>query len=237
MTGTFINIGAIIAGGFFGILLGNHLPNRLKHTIIAGLGLFTLALGFQMFLKTENAIIPLGGLVIGALIGELLLIEDRLQNLGRIFEKRFLKQRDQPSTTGSSNFIRGFLTTSLLFCIGPIAILGSIQDGLTGNHQLLLVKSILDGFSALAFASTLGIGVLFSSVIVLVYQGSLSILAAQFQSITSTSMINELTAVGGLILIGIAISNLLEIKKVRTGNFLPALIISPLIVALMAAIQ
>ena len=126
--------------------------------------------------------------------------------------------------------MRGFLTASLLFCVGPLTILGSIQDGLNGDYKLLAVKSVLDGFAAMAFASTLGVGVMFSAIVILVYQGGISLLAAQLNAIVTASMMNELTATGGVILVGLAISSLLEIKKIRIGNFLPALAIAPLIV-------
>ena len=232
--GTLINVGAILAGSIVGVFLGGRLPERVKQTVISGIGLFVLVLGFQMFLKTQNSLYVLGGLIIGVILGEILRIEDGLQNLGGFFERHFMKTQENQVSSETSNFIRGFLTASLLFCIGPMAILGSIQDGLAANHELLIVKSILDGFSSLAFASSLGIGVLFSSLIVLVYQGSISLLAAQFQTVFSNSMMNEMTAVGGLILVGIAISSLLEIKKIRMGNFLPALVITPLLVALVA---
>ncbi len=233
MTGTFINIATVLIGGGLGMLFGGRVPDRLKTTVIAGMGLFVLAIGTQMFLKTENAIIVLGALVIGALLGEWWRIEDGLQTLGQILEKRFTK-----SNAGEENipspFVRGFLTASLLFCVGPLTILGAIQDGLTGDYKLLAVKSVLDGFSALAFASTLGPGVLFSSVVILVYQGGISLLAAQLNSIVTASMMNEMTATGGVILIGLAISSLLEIKKMRVGNFLPALAIAPLIVWILS---
>ena len=227
MTGTIINIAAILIGGTLGMLFGARVPEKLKTTVISGMGLFTAAMGLQMFLKTENPLIVLGALLIGALLGEWWRIEDGLQALGGILEKRFAKS---DAEDGSSKFVRGFLTASLLFCIGPMAILGSIQDGLTGNYNTLAIKSVLDGFASLAFASTLGIGVMFSSVILLVYQGGISLLASQLNAIVTPSMMNELTATGGVILVGLAISSLLEIKKIRVGNFLPALAIAPLIV-------
>lgn len=228
MTGTILNVGAVLAGGLLGLLLGARVPDRLKATIVAGMGLFTAGIGLQMFLKTGNAIIVLGALLIGALLGEWWRIEDRLQSLGQKLETRFGENKEEPSA--SSRFVRGFLTTSLLFCVGPLTVLGSIQDGLTGDYSLLAVKSVLDGFGALAFASTLGPGVLFSAGIVLVYQGALTLLASQLNAIVSQSMLNEMTATGGLILVGLALSSLLEIKKIRTGNFLPALAVAPLIV-------
>lgn len=227
MTGTIINIVAILVGSSLGMLFGARVPEKLKATVVSGMGLFTAAMGLQMFLKSENQLIVLGAIVIGALLGEWMRIEDGLQALGGILEKRFSRSE---SESGSSKFVRGFMTASLLFCIGPMAILGSIQDGLTGNYNTLAIKSVLDGFASLAFASTLGVGVMFSSVILLAYQGGISLLAAQLNAIVNTSMMNEMTATGGVILFGLALSSLLEIKKIRVGNFLPALIIAPLIV-------
>ena len=226
MTGTFLNIVTVLIGGSLGLIFGARIPDKLKATVIAGMGLFTAAMGLQMFLKTENPLIVLGSLLIGTLLGEWWRIEDGLQNLGRYLEQRFSKADDD----GSNKFVRGFLTASLLFCVGPMTILGSIQDGLTGDYNLLAVKSVLDGFAALAFASTLGVGVMFSTIIILVYQGGISLLAAQLNAIVTTSMMNELTATGGVILIGLAISSLLEIKKIRVGNMLPGLAVAPLTV-------
>jgi uncharacterized protein len=226
MTGTFINVAAILIGGALGLLFGSRIPEKLKTTVIAGMGLFTLVMGVQMFFKSENQLIVLGALILGTLVGEWLGLEDRLQSLGLILEKRF--SRDAETGSGS-NFIRGFMVSSLLFCIGPMAILGSLQDGLTGDYKLLAVKSILDGFSSIAFASTLGMGVLFSSILVLFYQGGISLLAAQLSTFITDPMMNEMIATGGVILTGLSISNLLEIKKIRVGNFLPALLFAPLI--------
>jgi uncharacterized membrane protein YqgA involved in biofilm formation len=228
MTGTLLNIVAVLLGGTLGLLFGARVPERLKATVVAGMGLFTAAMGIQMFLKTNNAIIVLGSLLIGALLGEWWRIEDGLESLGQILEKRFGTETVEDKGR-SSRFVRGFLTTSLLFCVGPLTILGSIQDGLTGDYSLLAVKSVLDGFGALAFASTLGPGVLFSSLVILIYQGGISLLASQLNAVVTQSMMNEMTAVGGVILMGLAVSSLLEIKKIRTGNFLPALLMAPLI--------
>jgi len=235
VTGTFINIATVLIGGGLGMLFGGRVPDRLKTTVISGMGLFVAAIGVQMFLKTENAIIVLGAMLIGALLGEWWRIEDGLQALGQILENRFTKSNPDEEN-GSSKFVRGFLTASLLFCVGPLTILGSIQDGLTGDYKLLAVKSVLDGFASLAFASTLGPGVLFSSIIILVYQGGISLLAAQLNSVVIPAMMNEMTATGGVILIGLAISSLLEIKKIRVGNFLPALAIAPLIVWILSVL-
>ncbi len=208
-----------------GLIFGARIPDKLKETVIAGMGLFTAAMGLQMFLKTENPLIVLGALLIGTLLGEWWRIEDGLQNLGKVLEQRFSKADDD-----SNKFVRGFLTASLLFCVGPMTILGSIQDGLTGDYNLLAVKSVLDGFASLAFSSTLGVGVMFSTIVILVFQGGISLFAAQLNAIVTTPMLNELTATGGVILLGLAISSLLEIKKIRVGNMLPALAVAPLIV-------
>ena len=226
MTGTFLNIVTVLIGGSLGLIFGARIPDKLKSTVIAGMGLFTAAMGIQMFLDTENPLVVLGSLLIGTLLGEWWRIEDGLQNLGRYLEKRFSREGDD----GSNKFVRGFLTASLLFCVGPMTILGSIQDGLTGDYNLLAVKSVLDGFASLAFASTLGVGVLFSTLVILVFQGGISLFAAQLNAIVTESVMNELTATGGVILIGLAISSLLEIKKIRVGNMLPGLAVAPLIV-------
>ncbi len=246
MTGTILNIFTVLLGGTLGLLFGARLPERLKHTVIAGMGLFTAALGVQMFLKTENPLIVLGALLIGALLGEWGQIEERLQRLGRRLEERFARDPEpvSPPTDGSSpkggadsRFVRGFLTASLLFCVGPMTILGSIQDGLSGDYQLLAVKSVLDGFASLAFASTLGVGVLFSTLVILVFQGGISLMAAGLSVLVTESMLNEMTAAGGVILTALAVSSLLEIKKIRAGNFLPALAIAPLIVWVLGWLQ
>jgi len=223
MTGTFINVAAILIGGSIGLLFGTRIPERFKNTVIAGMGIFTAALGLDMFLESGNQLIVLGALLIGALIGEWVGIEDWLQKLGQTLEKRFSSESEAGS---NSRFVRGFMVSSLLYCIGPIAILGSIQDGLSGDYNLLAVKSTLDGFASIAFASTLGVGVLFSSVIVLVYQGGVSLLANQLHAIVTDPMMAEMTATGGILLIGVGLSNLLEIKKIRVGNFLPALAVA-----------
>jgi uncharacterized membrane protein YqgA involved in biofilm formation len=233
MTGTLLNIATVLIGGALGLLFGARIPEQLKATVISGMGLFVMAMGLQMFLNTENPLIVLSSLLIGTLLGEWWKIEDGLQNLGNFLEQRFSREGED----GSNTFVRGFLTASLLFCVGPLTILGSIQDGLTGDYNLLAVKSVLDGFASLAFASTLGVGVMFSTIVILVYQGGISLLAAQLNSIVTPSMMNELTATGGVILVGLAISSLLEIKSIRVGNMLPGLAVAPLIVWVLSLIQ
>jgi hypothetical protein len=232
MTGTIINIVTVLVGGSLGMAFGARFPARIRQTVVSGLGLFTAAIGIQMFITSENPIIVLGSLLVGGILGEWWGIERGLKGLGAFLERRFAG--GEGVDTERSLFIRGFLTASLVFCIGPMTILGSIQDGLTGDYRLLAIKSVLDGFAALAFASTLGVGVLFSTLIILIYQGGLSLLAFQAQALLTESMMNELTATGGLLLLGIAISSLLDLKPIRVGNFLPALVFAPLVVALLA---
>lgn len=227
MIGTLINTAAILIGGTVGYLFGSRIPERVQSTVIAGMGLFVLAVGVQMFLKTQNYLIVLGALVFGALLGEWWRIEDGLHNIGAFLERRFARD---DSEEGSDRFIRGFLTASLLFCIGPLAILGSIQDGLTGDFSLIAVKSVIDGFASIASASTLGLGVLFSALPIFIYQGAISLLAVQLSSIVTDTMMAEMTATGGVLLMGVALSGMLEIKKIRVGNFLPALAVAPFIV-------
>jgi hypothetical protein len=235
MVGTFVNTACILLGGFLGVLLGSKLKDNLKQTVVSGLGLFTLAYAVSLFLVTQNALIVLGSIVIGILLGEWWRIEDGLTWLGTRLESKVNKGNG--GAVGSARFIKGFLTSTLLFLIGPMAILGSIQDGLTGDFNTLLIKSVLDGFTAMAFASTLGVGVIFSAVPVLLYQGSITLLAQQVQKFATPEMMNELSATGGVILAGLAISSILEIKKIRTGNFLPALIIAPIIVFILSLIK
>lgn len=229
MTGTLLNIATVLLGGTLGLLFSTRLSEQLRKTVVAGLGLFTLAYGIDNFLKTQNPLIVLGSLLVGGVLGEWWRIEDGLQRLGEILQTRFAR-----GDAASGRFVRGFLTASLVFCVGPMTILGSIQNGLTGDYSTLAIKSVLDGFGALAFASSLGAGVLFSVLVILVYQGGISLLAAQLNTLMTAAMMAEMTAVGGVLLLGIAISSLLEIKPIRVGNFLPALVLAPLIVALLA---
>lgn len=232
MTGTLLNVAAILIGGLIGMAVGNRLPAKFRETCVSALGLFTLAYGIYIFSETENILIPLGSLILGTIVGEWLQIEERMDGLGQFLQSKLIPPTKE-TDSNTHRFVDGFVTASLLFCIGPMAILGSIQDGLTGNFQMLAIKSILDGLAALAFASSLGVGVLFSSVVVLVYQGAISLLAKLVGQGFDQAIISEMTSVGGIILAGIAISNLLEIKKIRTGSFLPALFFAVIIVAVL----
>ncbi|MBC8506724.1 MAG: DUF554 domain-containing protein [Anaerolineales bacterium] len=244
MTGTFLNVATVLIGGALGLIFSSRLPERVRKTVVAGLGLFTAAIGVQMFLETQNPIIVLGSILVGGILGEWWRIEDGLSNLGGFLERRFTGSKTdhleasaaQSDSDSRERFIRGFLTASLVFCVGPMTILGSIQDGLTGDFRLLAIKSVLDGFASLAFASSLGVGVLFSSLTVLIFQGGISLLAAQAQALITPDMMSEMTAAGGLLLLGLSISSLLELKPIRVGNFLPALVLAPLIVGFLSTL-
>jgi uncharacterized membrane protein YqgA involved in biofilm formation len=231
--GSIINALAIVAGAILGLFLSHRLSDRLRHTIMSMLGLFTMAYGMSLFLQTKDLMVVLASLLIGVLLGEWWRIEEGIESLGAFFERHFNKAGE----TETVRFIHGFMTTSLLFVIGPMAILGSIQDGLTGDIRTLVIKAVLDGFAAMAFASSLGLGVVFSSIPVLLYQGAITLLAGQVQTVMTEAMMTEMVATGGVLLLAISISSLLELRKIRVGSFLPALILAPLLVAVLAALH
>ena len=222
MIGTLINTAAVIVGSLLGLLIGRRMPARFLGFITQAIGIITLILGVQMALKmvsVASGISLLLALIFGGLLGEWLAIDDAFASLGRRIGNRFkFKDRD---------FVQGFLTASLLFCLGPMTILGSLQDGLQGDFQLLLLKSIMDGASSIFLAGSLGIGVLFSFIIVLVYQGGLTLLAKALSGVFTDPVILALTIVGGALVICLGL-NLLEIKKIKVANFLPAIVFAPL---------
>jgi uncharacterized membrane protein YqgA involved in biofilm formation len=182
-----------------------------------------------MALDTKNVLIVMGSVLLGGILGEWWRIEERLEGVGRGLQARFTFGRTETAST----FVQGFVTASLIFCVGPMTILGSINDGLRGDYSLLAIKSMLDGFAALALASTLGAGVLFSVLTIFTYQGGLSLLASQAQAVLTPAMQNEMTATGGVLIMGISLI-LLDLKRVRVGNFLPAFLIAPPVVAILA---
>lgn len=234
MAGTFINVAAILAGTILGLLLGTRFTERLRSTLISGIGIFTAFLGCSMFLKSENTVVSLLGIVIGTCLGEWMNIEGGLEKLGGWFQMLVQKIFGKDRSGERERFIQAFLTATLLFGIGPMSILGSIQDGLTGDYKLLAIKSVLDGVTSIVFASTMGFGVAFSVIPILLYQGSISLLAVNAQSIMTDSMIAEMTATGGVILGAIALSSLLDIKKIRVSSMIPALFVTPLIVWILS---
>jgi uncharacterized protein len=229
MIGTCVNVGAIVGGSLAGMLIGAKLPERMRSTVMHGLGLVCLFIGLQMAMQTQNILIVLGALLLGAILGEILRIEDVFQRTGGFLQSILTRG-------GESRLAEGFVTASLIFCVGPMAILGSIQDGLTGDFRLLAVKSMLDGFASVAFAASLGVGVLLSALPILLYQGTLTLFASILSSVLTDPMIVEMTATGGLIIVGISL-RLLNLKELRLASFLPALALAPLIVVIIPMVK
>ena len=223
-TGTALNVATVLVGGLFGTFLGDHLPPRLRENAIAGVGLFTMALGVKFAIDTANPLFPLGAIVIGGALGSAAGIEARLNALGARLQRRLAG----PNTT--STIAEGFVTASIVFCVGPLTFLGAIRNGLTGDASLLATKSVLDGLSAIAFAATLGWGVLLSLIVIIVYQGGLAAGATLFAGLLTDAQLREMSAVGGLLILGVGLK-LLKIRDVQIADFLPAIAIAPLIVA------
>ena len=215
--GTLVNAGAVILGSTIGLLIQKKLPERITRVAFQGIGLFTIFLGIYMALKTSNFLIIIFSILIGSIIGAGIDIDKYMNRFGEFLKKKI--------KTKSEKFTLGMVTAFLLFCMGSMTILGAIEEGLGGYPHLLFAKSVLDGFASIALASTLGIGVMFSIIPLIIFQGALTLFASLFQNILSTPVIDEITAVGGLILIGLGI-NILEIKKLKVINMLPAIIIA-----------
>jgi len=207
--------------------MGDKIPERVRIIVVQVIGMLTLGLGLSDLLKTHNMVFPLLGMVIGAVIGEVLRIEDRLEGIGEVIRKRFAK-RQEPGP-----FISGFVTATLLFCIGPLTILGAIQDASGATPQLYIIKGTLDGFMNVIFGAIHGVGVLFSAVSVFLVQGTLTLFGTQLDSLLNDRMRIELFATGGIAVMAIGL-NLLDIKKIRLGSLLPGLIVTPLLVQLFA---
>jgi uncharacterized protein len=231
VTGTFINVGTILAGTLIGVLVGGRLSKGLHDRVLAGLGLVTLVLGVDLALawRDTSPLYVLGGVLLGGLVGEALRIEDRIAALGDRLQ-RWTARHDEQSTVSEA-----FFTASLLFCVGPLTVVGSIQDGLTGNYEALATKALLDGFASIALAATLGPGVAFAAGTVLVVQGALSLGAGLFENVLGegSEALAALTSAGGVLIIGISLK-LLDLKDVKVGNFLPALVIAPALVGLVS---
>jgi uncharacterized membrane protein YqgA involved in biofilm formation len=217
MLGTLINVAAIVLGSTVGVLVHSRLPSRITTIGFQGIGLFTLLIGFTMASKTNNLLVMALSIVSGSMLGEVVNIDRITNNFGD-----WVKAKVGSET---SKFSEGFVTSSLLFCIGSMAILGAIEEGLGGAPNLLLAKSVLDGFSSVALSATLGIGVIFSAIPVLLYQGTLTLLANSAKTVIGGDILNEITAVGGLLLIGLGI-DILEIKDIKVSNMLPSLLVA-----------
>lgn len=240
MIGTFVNVGTIIVGTFLGVVVGGRIPVKTRTLITDALGLVTFISGASACAALWNSsyvsevgggkpiLVTLGALLIGGLVGSLLNLEERLDSVGEKLKRKFARGDD-------SNFVTGFVTASLIFVIGPMAILGSISDGLGTGNELLILKSIMDGFAAIAFAAALGWGVGASALSVLIYQGAWTAVGAFLGTAMQEYQIDAITGVGGLLLIGIGLK-LLNLKTIAIGDMLPALFIAPVLATAVAAV-
>jgi len=222
LSGTFVNVAAIAAGALLGRAVGSRLSDRVRETLMAGLGLAVLLLGLQLALQSRQPLIVIGSLIGGGLVGEALGIESRLEAFGQRLQRRY---------AGAGPVAEGFVTASLLFCVGAMAIMGALQDGLGGRPTILYAKSALDGIASVALASTLGLGVILSILPVALYQGTITLAAGLAGTILTDPIVTEMNAVGGLLIIGIAL-DLLGVRRLPVGNLLPGIFI---VIALMWA--
>ena len=223
MLGTVVNTLAIICSSLVGLGLRGGIPDRYKESVIAAIGLAVMLIGVKSALRTDALLTVIVSMALGSLAGEALGIEARLELLGHWIGGHFAR--------GTDGVARGFVTASLVFCVGAMAIVGSLESGLAGNHQTLYAKSLLDGVTSVVFASTLGIGVLFSALSVLVYQGAITLSAAMLKPLLTTVVVEQMTAVGGLLILAIGF-NILGVRRLRIGNMLPAILL-PLIYDLL----
>lgn len=216
MLGTIVNAVVIILGSLLGITLKKGIPESYKETILQGIGLVVLLIGLKMAFKANNELVVILALVLGGLLGEIMKLNYRLERFGEILQKKIGSKE--------SDFVKGFVTSSLIFCVGAMAIIGAIESGLLGNHKILFVKSALDGITSIILSSSLGIGVLFSAIPVFIYQGAITVLASGLQAILIDPVIDYMTATGGLLIIGIGL-NVLGIKNINAANLLPSIFI------------
>ena len=238
LSGTLLNVATVLLGTGIGVLVGARMPARMQESLVVGLGLFTALIGASMGLRvfTDATAQPgddlavLGAILFGVVIGELLRLHDGLEWLGGWFQRRLVRG-DRPS-----RLAEGFVTASLVFCVGPLTILGSLENGLTGDVRLLAIKSLLDGVASIAFAAALGWGVALSALTVLVVQGAIAGGAFLLRDVMDASTILAITAAGGVILLGVAL-RLLDLKAVRVANFLPALLLAPIFVRIAEAVR
>jgi len=225
--GTLINTATVLAGGGLGLLIGNRIPDRIRVVIVQVIGLVSIAIGLRYVIETENFVFPLVGMVIGSIVGELLKIEDRLTQFGELLRRKFSRVDTE------SNFVTGFVTATLLFCVGPLTILGAIEDASGRTPQLYIIKGTLDGFMMIILSALYGVGAMFSSVSVFVVQGSLTLFGTSLDTLLTDRMRLELFAAGGIAVLAIGI-NLLEIQKIRLGALLPGIIFTPILVWIFA---
>ncbi len=237
--GTVINVFTIVGGTLVGLIVGRYISERIRLTVEQSVGMTTLVLGIATAAKTDNIVFPLVSVVLGGIIGESLRVEDRFESLGN-WVRRKVEVKSQSGwmsrtslTTLHPRFVEGFVTATLLFSIGPMSILGSIDDGLGRGAQILIVKAALDGLVSVLFAATMGWGVAISAVIVGIYQGLMTLGASGLDAILTDRMVHEMSATGGIMILGIAL-RFMEVKPIRVGSLLPGLFVAPVLVALFA---
>lgn len=222
--GTVVNVAAIAGGSLFGLLVGRGIKEKYQETVIYGLALCVIVLGIQMALQGQHILLTIISLVVGSILGEALGIEEKLEQVGTLLAEKFQKSRKK-GDAGTDAFVEGFLNASLLYCVGAMAIVGSIQDGLSGDLTTLYTKALIDGLSGIIYASNFGVGVLFSALSVGVYQGILTALAGFLGPWMSQLVVQEVAACGGLMILGIGI-NMTKLLKIRVGNMLPGLLVA-----------
>ncbi len=225
--GTLINTGTVLVGGSIGYFIGHRIPENIRTIVVQVIGIATLFMGIDNIMDTHNLVFPLVGVVLGAIIGELLKIEERLEGLGVWLKRKFARDGDE------GTFVKGFVTATLLFCIGPMTILGAIEDASGKTPQLYIIKGTLDGFMSIIFVAAYGIGAAFSAISVFVVQGLLTLGGTGIDSLLDDRMRTELFAAGGFCVMAIGL-NLLEIKRIKLGSLLPGLILTPVLVAIFA---
>ena len=216
MLGTIANAAAVIVGGIIGLIFKNVIPEKTSEALLKTTGLAVIAIGISLMSAGENFTLLIISLIIGTIIGEGINIEGTLDKFGAYIESKIKNKQ--------SNIALGFVTCTLVYCVGSMAIVGSIQSGLTGNHEILFSKAVIDGITAVSFAATMGAGVILSGISVLVYQGLITMLASLMESLLSPGVVAEMTAIGGVIIMGIGLNFLIE-KRMRVGNLLPAIFI------------
>jgi uncharacterized membrane protein YqgA involved in biofilm formation len=225
--GTLINTATVLIGGSIGLIIGDRIPERIRTIVVQVIGMVTLGLGLGDVLKTHNMVFPLVGMVLGGIVGELLAIERRLEGLGEVIRHRFARNQEP------GKFVNGFITATLLFCIGPLTILGAMQDATGETPQLYIIKGTLDGFMNVIFGAIYGVGAVFSALSVFVVQGSLTLGGSALDNLLNDRMRIELFSAGGFAVMAIGL-NLMEIKTIRLGSLLPGLVITPVLVWLFA---
>ena len=227
LSGTLLNAGTVLVGGLLGTFLGDRLPERIRDAVVRGIGLFVVVMGVKFAIDTASLLYLLGSILVGGVVGTVAGIDRALTAFGAMLQRRFARA-DTPSTVSEA-----FVTAAIVFCVGPLTFLGSIQNGLTGDASLLVIKSVLDGFTAVALSAALGWGVLLTIGVILVYQGGLALGAAGLAHALSDAQLREMNAVGGLLILGVGLK-LLSVRDVKVADYLPAILVAPALVAIVA---